>query len=340
MTKPYIVAMTCIFRKEEKYMREWFLWHKHAGVNHFILLCNNTGLPEARAASLAAVPEHMREMVHIKPWDHCQNANKLFGLWQVPKLSSRQHTMDFVWNRQHLALQDALEQARELHVDLLIKADIDEFLVPKAKDEPLADLAQRMAALCDEKGYRGLRIPSYFFGGSGYKTAPDKPVTVAYTRRQEFPENYKDAGWVSKIQHASPSGHHWTYRVGPGFYGSAALFSTLATLTTVGLGATKIIPLWLCFLVSVLITLAVFVTAFFVAQTNTEAQPQKLACIQHYYLKSLQEFVERRDMDMRFTAKQTPEELTEKYRKRDKELDEVTDNRAVELWKEVIRKRS
>ncbi len=313
-------------RKEHKYLREWLIYHRHAGFTDFYLYDNNGDLPDVRQATLDAVPDDMKDCVRIVHWDDYDEANVYFNLFQVVKMPGTK-TPSFAYNRQHLALADGLTQAKKDGVDVLFKFDMDEFVCPEDVSGTLKNCAQTLAEWILQHGHRGARLRSYFFSGNGHLQNPQVPQPLAYTKREAEPQNYKDACVVSKTWHTAASAHHWGYP--PRVSGIVLAACISAALLGFGWPQTRSVFLRMFLLLCVVVICGV------IAVSDTHVPDQPHVRLHHYVCRSLEEFIERRDLDMRLSEPQTAEQLEKEWKAMQKPLSEVEDTRCAQWWAEV-----
>ncbi|MCG8503121.1 MAG: glycosyltransferase family 92 protein [Sphingomonadales bacterium] len=147
------LAVVCIAKREERYIREWIAFHRIAGARHVYVYVNEP------MAVMSDVTRDFREQgfATLIPWDSFSKAGP----------------------PQTLAYAHALANFGPAYRWMAF-IDVDEFLfAPRAPD--LAEALKPYEAL------PGIAVPWHMFGTSGHKTPPDGLIIENYTWRAPFP---------------------------------------------------------------------------------------------------------------------------------------------------------
>ena len=327
-------------RKESPYLREWVQWHLHAGITHIYLYDNNVGLDEERQKCIEVLQEFIDAgTVSVKNWDEYENHVKFLGV-RIPHPSGK--PTKFVYNKQHLAMQDGLERARNDGMDLIFKFDIDEFLTP-IDDAPLHGLIDRIDNVFQSEGCAGLRMRSYFYGDSGHSSPPvtdefgkgTYSVTRTYTERATEPHNFKDIGRVREVSSAGSSAHYWCYGLSDS---DIVGLTILSVICAVALGLmfhyrvrTWVILIWAIVFIGALV--GIYVAMY---DSHCDAVDQGVVRLNHYYTKTKEEFLSRRDRNAALCQQQSQEQVLMKFDIRNRGLDELHDEKACRYAEEVF----
>jgi len=188
----FLLAIAAIFKRENDYLREWLEYHRLVGVDHFYLYDDDGG---AAAAQLLA-PYAEAGVVTRHAWTHLDGTR----YDRATPLGQR--------NKNHLAFAHAARHHRR-EAQWLLKLDLDEFLVPVG-----ADSVRPALLALDPRRWKGLRIPRWNFGSSGWLEKPPGLVSASYLRREALPSNHKDLANGDFLSHNrfANSAHWWHYR--------------------------------------------------------------------------------------------------------------------------------
>ncbi|TIH12940.1 hypothetical protein D0S45_16595 [Marinifilum sp. JC120] len=164
------LGILAIMRAEDKFICEWICYYKLMGVEHFYLYDN--GDYEKSRKLLAPFIEE--GSVTLIPFP------ELKGLGYDGTEKDKEQCM------QYLAYGDFL--VRYMHnVEWVLKVDIDEFVYPKLSSG-FNTIEEYIDSIPD---VGNIRIPSYYFGASGFDDAPDDIVIASYDKRLAEPSTYK-----------------------------------------------------------------------------------------------------------------------------------------------------
>jgi len=177
------LALVCIAKNEEKYIREWVEFHAIVGVRHFYIYVNDNPL------RMQAVLQKYIDvgLVSLIPWQNLTTA-------LAPQTLAYAH-----------ALANFGHQYRWMGF-----IDVDEFLFPMYHNT----LDEALALFLDVPG---VSIPWHMFGPSGHDTPPEGLVTENYTKRAPFPPRLIDypllqyKSIVDPCAVKSMKNSHWFY---------------------------------------------------------------------------------------------------------------------------------
>ncbi|WP_019945201.1 glycosyltransferase family 2 protein [Dyadobacter beijingensis] len=144
----YYLAVCCIVKNENDYLREWLEYHRKIGVEHFFIYDNGSEIPVEETVntlgfnSFATVIEMPGKRKQVKAYQHC-----------IDRFGKRARWIAFI--------------------------DMDEFIVPKTDDVHLPKLLEKY------ENYGGLGVSWLIFGSNNHQRKPAGSQLENFTKRAE-----------------------------------------------------------------------------------------------------------------------------------------------------------